>query len=117
MAYFDHSQPPSANPSVLAPIKSIIENCDEILNSSPSDVMDIVREIKDSAESLANDTQRLDWLLGHPGVEMDVNRMRLGVPVRWHVKWFAEGKQYIAYGRTQRDCIDSVLAGQIETWS
>lgn len=62
-----------------------------------------------------SDTARLDWLLEHPGADLDINAMRTGVVTRWHMKWYSESKWVIAYGKTQRECIDNALAGKVET--
>jgi len=73
------------------------------------------RKMVAAMKGYAEDTERLDWLLGHPGAELDVDKMRKGVVTRWHVKWFRESKWYIAYGKTQRECIDAAIAGRVET--
>jgi hypothetical protein len=65
---------------------------------------------------MPDDTQRLNWLLGHSGAEIDIHRMRLGVPTSWYVKWFSESKWYIAKGETQRECIDNAIAGKVESY-
>lgn len=74
------------------------------------------REIVSTIKWYAQDTERLEWLLNHPGAGIDVNRMRLGVPVRWHVKWYHQSKNYIAFGKTMRECIDNALAGKVQVW-
>lgn len=61
-----------------------------------------------------DDTQRLDWMLAHPGADMDT----AGAKARggWRVVWFSESKYTVAYGTTPRECIDNAIAGKVEKW-
>lgn len=59
-----------------------------------------------------NDTQRLDWLLNHPGAEWDNTREHWG---EWaYIIWFSESYHYLARGKDWRECIDNAIAGNVE---
>ena len=68
-----------------------------------------------------NDGERFQWMLNHPGAEMDYNvagskELIPGAITSWWVKWFSESKTYIARGKTQRECIDNAILGKVEVW-
>ena len=69
------------------------------------------------AENTFTDTQRLDWLLDHSGVEFETGREQSCYAVAYLTSGSAYSGgvsgNFIAYGETRRACIDAFLRGEI----
>jgi hypothetical protein len=56
------------------------------------------------------DTERLDWVMNHTGAEWDFTWQTEN---HW-IRYFSESYWHVAEGKNYRECIDSILRGEVK---